>query len=95
MTRQIHCAKLGCEAEGLDTPPFPGEKGQRIYEQVSKQAWQDWLKVQTMLINEYRLTPFETKARAFLEQEREKYLFGGGTDMPEGYVAPKWGRSAR
>jgi Fe-S cluster biosynthesis and repair protein YggX len=89
MARQIICAKLGVEAEGLDTPPFPGPQGQRIFEHVSKQAWQDWLKLQTMLINEHRLTPFEANARKFLEQEREKFLFGEGAAVPEGYVPPK------
>ncbi|QJD29415.1 oxidative damage protection protein [Methylococcus geothermalis] len=89
MARRIICAKLGVEAEGLDAPPFPGAQGQRIFEHVSKQAWQDWLKLQTMLINEHRLTPFEANARKFLEQEREKYLFGEGAATPEGYVPPK------
>jgi Fe-S cluster biosynthesis and repair protein YggX len=89
MARRILCAKLGTEAEGLDAPPFPGPKGQRIFERVSKQAWQDWLKLQTMLINEHRLTPFEANARKFLEQEREKFLFGEGAATPEGYVPPK------
>ena len=89
MTRMIHCAKLGIEAEGLDTPPFPGAKGQQIFETVSKQAWSDWLKMQTMLINENRLASFDPKARKFLEAEREKFLFAGGFAMPEGYVPPK------
>jgi Fe-S cluster biosynthesis and repair protein YggX len=86
MTRRVMCVKLGVEAEGLDAPPFPGVQGQRIYEHVSKEAWQEWLKLQTMLINEYRLTPFEPKAKQFLEQEREKFFFGGGAPTPEGYV---------
>ncbi|WP_017364850.1 oxidative damage protection protein [Methylococcus capsulatus] len=89
MARRIICAKLGIEADGLDAPPFPGPQGQRIFEHVSKEAWQDWLKLQTMLINEHRLTPFEASARKFLEQEREKFLFGGGTTTPEGYVPPR------
>jgi Fe-S cluster biosynthesis and repair protein YggX len=89
MSRTVQCAKLGIEAEGLDNPPFPGEQGQRIYAQVSKQAWQEWLKLQTMLINEHRLTPFEPKAKEFLAKEREKFLFGPGAAMPEGYVPPK------
>ena len=88
MTRTVHCAKLGIDTEGLDKPPFPGPKGQRIYDSVSKQAWGEWLKLQTMLINEHRLTPFEPQAREFLAQEREKFLFGGGTAMPEGYKPP-------
>lgn len=89
MTKQVMCAKLGIEADGLDAPPFPGAQGQRIFEHISKQAWQDWLRLQTMLINEHRLTAFEANARKFLEQEREKYLFGEGTAAPEGYVPPK------
>lgn len=82
MPRTVHCVLLGVEAEGLDYKPYPGELGQRIYENVSKQAWQQWLGHQTMLINEYRLTPIEPKARKFLEQEMEKFFFGGGSDKP-------------
>jgi Fe-S cluster biosynthesis and repair protein YggX len=89
MSRTVKCAKLGIETEGLDHPPFPGTKGQMIFDSISKQAWQDWLKLQTMLINEHRLTPFEPKAKEFLAHEREQYLFGGGTALPEGYVPPK------
>ncbi len=89
MTRMIQCTKLGIEAEGLDAPPFPGAKGQKIYDVISKQAWQEWLGVQTMLINENKLASYEPEARKFIEQEREKYLFDGGLDMPEDYVPPK------
>lgn len=89
MSRLVKCMRLGVDAEGLDAPPFPGEQGQRIYEHISKQAWQEWLKVQTMLINEHRLTPFEAQAKKFLAQEREKYLFSSGSSLPEGYVPPK------
>jgi Fe-S cluster biosynthesis and repair protein YggX len=77
---------LGAEAEGLDRPPYPGELGQRIYDNVSKQAWQRWLGHQTMLINEYRLTPFEPKARKFLEAEMEKFFFGDGSERPPDFV---------
>jgi Fe-S cluster biosynthesis and repair protein YggX len=80
--------KLGREAEGLDKPPYPGELGQRIFEQVSKEAWQQWLRHQTMLINEYRLVTFEPKARQFLVGEMQKYFFGGGSKAPEGFVDP-------
>jgi Fe-S cluster biosynthesis and repair protein YggX len=80
--------KLGHEAEGLDRPPYPGELGQRIFENVSKEAWQQWLKHQTMLINEYRLVAFEPKARQFLAGEMEKYFFGAGSKAPEGFVDP-------
>jgi Fe-S cluster biosynthesis and repair protein YggX len=85
----VHCVLLKQEAPGLDRPPFPGEQGKRIFENVSKEAWSRWLNQQTMLINEYRLTPIEPKARKFLEEEREKFLFGGGSQAPEGYRPPK------
>ena len=86
MTRMVQCALLKKEAEGLPAPPYPGELGQRIFENVSKEAWQRWLGHQTMLINENRLTPIDPNHRKFIEAEMEKYFFGGGSDMPEGYV---------
>lgn len=89
MTRTVHCVKLGREAEGLERQPYPGELGKRIYENVSKEAWNEWLKHQTMLINENRLTPIEPRARAFLEQEMEKFFFGEGSEAPEGFVPPE------
>lgn len=89
MTRLVKCVKLRIETEGLDAPPFPGPKGQEIFEKVSKQAWQQWLSKQTMLINEYKLASFDPKAKVFLEEERRKFLFEGNTEMPEGYVPPK------
>jgi Fe-S cluster biosynthesis and repair protein YggX len=85
----VNCPILGEESEGMDFAPYPGELGKRIYETVSKEGWQRWLKHQTMLINEYRLTPVDPKARKFLEEEMEKFCFSGGADKPEGYVAPK------
>lgn len=89
MARMVQCAKLGEEAEGLDYVPYPGELGQRIYENISKQAWQEWVGHQTMLINEYRLTPVDPKARKFLEEQMEKFLFEGGAEKPADYVAPQ------
>jgi Fe-S cluster biosynthesis and repair protein YggX len=89
MTRLVKCAKLGMELEGFEEPPFPGPKGQEIYEKISKQAWQQWIAKQTMLINEYRLASFDPKAKAFLAQERNKFLFEGNDEMPEGYVPPQ------
>ena len=88
MARMVHCVKLGKEAEGLDRPTYPGELGKRIFENVSKQAWQQWMQQQTMLINEYRLSPIEPKAREFLEQQMEKFFFGEGADTPPDYVPP-------
>ncbi len=82
MTRKVKCALLGSEEEGLDRPPYPGPIGQRVYEHVSKLAWQRWLSHQTMLINEYRLSPIEPKAREFLEKEMEKFFFGEGSEKP-------------
>ncbi|MCS3904155.1 Fe-S cluster biosynthesis and repair protein YggX [Methylohalomonas lacus] len=89
MAHMVHCVKLGKQAEGLERQPYPGELGKRIYENVSKEAWNEWLNHQTMLINENRLTPIEPKARAFLEQEMEKFFFGEGSAAPEGYVPPE------
>jgi Fe-S cluster biosynthesis and repair protein YggX len=77
---------LKAEAEGLDYAPYPGELGQRIYDNVSREAWQRWLDHQTMLINENRLTPIEPEARQFLATEMEKFFFGEGSEKPTGYV---------
>ncbi len=87
--RTVHCVILGREAEGLDRPPYPGALGQRIFEQVSREAWQTWLAHQTMLINENRLSLIDPEARKFLQQEMEKFLFGDGAAKPEGYVPPE------
>jgi Fe-S cluster biosynthesis and repair protein YggX len=84
----VQCVLLKREAPGFDRPPYPGELGRRIYDHVSREAWAGWLRHQTMLINEYRLTPIEPKARKFLEAEMEKFFFGGGSSTPEGYQAP-------
>jgi len=89
MARTIFCTYLQREAEGLERIPYPGELGQRIYANISQEAWQQWLRHQTMLMNEYRLTPIEPKARKFLVEEMEKFLFGGGSQKPEGFVAPE------
>ena len=88
MSRQVNCIKLGKQAEGLETPPYPGELGQRIFENVSKEAWQLWLRQQTMLINEHRLSLMDPKTRKFLEQEMEAFYFGGGSALPGGFVSP-------
>jgi len=76
MTRTVHCVKLDREAEALDRPPYPGELGQKIYENVSKEAWTLWLRHQTMLINEHRLNVMDPQARKMLEQEMERFFFG-------------------
>ncbi|HET7307079.1 MAG TPA: oxidative damage protection protein [Gammaproteobacteria bacterium] len=89
MSHQVQCVVLKREAEGLDRPPYPGELGRRIYEHVSKEGWQRWVRHQTMLLNEYRLSPIDPNARKFLEAEMEKFLFGEGSDKPEEYVPPE------
>ena len=86
MSRTVFCARLKRDADGLAFVPYPGEMGKRIYDNVSKEAWSQWLAHQTMLINENRLSPLDPKARKFLEAEMEKFLFGGGSDAPAGYV---------
>ena len=86
MSRNVNCILLGRDAEGLDYAPYPGELGRRIYDNVSKEAWQRWLEHQKMLINEYRLTPMESAARKFLETEMDKFFFGGGSKKPDEFV---------
>jgi Fe-S cluster biosynthesis and repair protein YggX len=89
MARTINCIKLGKEADGLDFPPYPGELGKRIYEQVSKEAWGGWLKHQTMLVNENRLNLADQKARQYLAKQMDRYFFGDGqADQAQGYVPP-------
>lgn len=88
MSRTVHCIKLGIDAEGLDRAPLPGALGQRIYEQVSKQAWRDWVAHQTRLINEYRLSLADAESRKFLSAEMEKFFFGGELTRT-GYIPPK------
>ena len=88
MSRTVFCVKLHREAEGLGFAPYPGELGKRIYADVSKEAWTQWLALQTMLINENRLSPLDPKARKYLEGEMEKFLFGGGATAPPGFVPP-------
>lgn len=88
MTRMVMCVKLGREAEGLDRPTYPGEIGKRIFESVSKEAWQQWLRHQTMLVNENRLNLADSKARKYLVEQMEKHFFGDGADAAAGYVPP-------
>lgn len=89
MTRMVRCVKLNKEAEGLGYQVYPGDLGKRIYNNVSKEAWQMWLKHQTILINENRLSPIEPRARQFLEKEMEKFFFGEGSDLPSQFVPPE------
>ena len=86
MSKQVFCSRLNQEAEGLDAPPFPGVVGEKIFNHISKQAWKMWLSHQTMLINEYRLNLIDAKAREFLLNEMDNYLFKGGSATPTGYT---------
>lgn len=88
MARTVQCVLLKKEAEGLDFVPYPGELGKRIYDNVSKEAWAQWLKHQTMLVNENRLNLADARARQYLARQMERYFFGEGADQPAGYVPP-------
>lgn len=88
MPRNVHCIKLGREAEGLDFPPYPGPLGRRLFESVSKQAWKAWLEHQKMLVNENRLNLSDPKARKYLEQQMEAHFFGCGAEQASGWVPP-------
>jgi Fe-S cluster biosynthesis and repair protein YggX len=88
MARTVHCVKLRREAEGLDFPPYPGDLGRRIFDNVSKEAWKQWLEHQKMLVNENRLNLADKKARDYLAQQMEKHFFGEGAERAQGYVPP-------
>jgi Fe-S cluster biosynthesis and repair protein YggX len=88
MARSVQCILLKKEGEGHDFAPYPGELGKRIYDQVSKEAWQQWLRHQTMLVNENRLNLADARARQYLARQMERYFFGEGADQPAGFVPP-------
>lgn len=88
MARLVHCIKLGVQADGLDFPPYPGPLGKRLWEEVSKQAWADWMKQQTMLVNENRLNLADQRARQYLARQMENHFFGSGADVVQGYTPP-------
>lgn len=89
MTRMVQCTYLGREAEGLQRKPLPGELGERIYNEISAEAWKEWMEHQTMLINENRLSPMDPNHRKYLIEQAEAFLFGTGADPALGYVPPK------
>ncbi len=88
MTRKVFCRKYQQELDGLTAPPFPGARGQDIYDNVSKKAWDEWQAHQTMLINEKQLSMMEPESRKYLQSEMEKFLAGEDFDKAEGYVPP-------
>ncbi len=83
---KVNCILLGAELEALESIPYPGDLGKRIYENISKNAWERWLGHQTILINEYRLSPINADHRKFLEEEMEKFFFGDGSEKPKEFV---------
>ena len=85
MSRMVQCVKLHKEAEGLDRAPYPGELGQKIFDNVSREAWKLWLGQQTILMNENRLSPINPQHRKFLEEQMEKFFFGEGAEVPEAF----------
>jgi Fe-S cluster biosynthesis and repair protein YggX len=89
MSRTVQCQMLNQQLEGLAYQTWPGDLGKRIFDNISQQAWKNWLIHQTMLINEHRLSPLNPDHRAFLEGEMEKFLFGSGSEKPQGYVPPE------
>ena len=88
MTRLVFCEHFQKELEGLERPPYPGEIGERIYNSVSKNAWQMWIEHQTMLINENKLSMVNPESRKYLQEEMIKFFFGKGSQKPKEYVPP-------
>lgn len=88
MARMVQCTYLNKQAEGLSFPPYPGELGKRIYDNISQEAFEIWKRHQTMLVNENRLSLADARARQYLARQMEQFLFGGGADQPAGYVPP-------
>lgn len=86
MTREVFCVKLQKKAEGMPRQMYPGELGKKIFENVSNEAWQQWLQTQTILINEYRINPLDPKAREFLETQMNAFFFGEGAEIPEAFT---------
>ena len=87
MTRMVQCKKLNKELEGLDHLTWPGEIGQKIFDHISKEAWQDWLRQQTILINEYKLNPLDREHKKYLASQMEAYFFGDGIVLPDTWKA--------
>jgi Fe-S cluster biosynthesis and repair protein YggX len=88
-TRMVKCVKFGREMPGLDRPPWNGELGKRVFENVSKEAWKMWIEYSKMLMNEYRLNPLDPQSHKIMEEQMEQFFFGEGASLPEGYVPPK------
>jgi Fe-S cluster biosynthesis and repair protein YggX len=88
-TRMVHCVKFDKDLPGLDRPPWKGELGKRVYENVSKDAWKLWVEYSKMVMNEYRLNPLDPNSQKIMGEQMEQFFFGEGAKLPEGYVPPK------
>jgi len=86
--RMVKCVKLGRELPGLDRAPWKGAIGQRVFENVSKEAWKGWVEHSKMLMNEFRLNPLDPNSQKIIAEQMEQYFFGEGSKLPEGFVAP-------
>ena len=91
MPRTVYCVKLGRELPGLEKPPFPGALGQRIYEQISHQAYDMWTEQRTLIINHYNLNLADPEARKILREQMEEFFFGDDARMPEGWIPEEVG----
>lgn len=89
MSRTVHCSRYQEELPGLDAPPFPGARGQEVFETVSARAWEEWQHHQTMLINEKHLNMMDKESRKYLNEQRDKFLVGEAIDQAEGYIPEK------
>jgi Fe-S cluster biosynthesis and repair protein YggX len=87
--RMVKCVKFGREMPGLDRAPWKGELGQRIYDNVSKEAWKMWIEYSKMVMNEYRLNPLDPQSQTVIAEQMEKFFFGEGAQLPPGYVPQK------
>lgn len=95
MARMVHCVKLGRELPGLDKPPYPGELGQRVFDNVSQEGWDLWLRQATIVINHYGLSLFDPRAQEFMAQQMEEFFFSPEAAMPEGWTPAQPSKGAR
>lgn len=84
--RTVFCVKLQRDLPGLDAPPWPGPLGQRIFEHISEEAWVMWEERMKMVLNEYRLLPFQKEAQQLVAKQMEEFLFGADAALPPGFV---------
>lgn len=88
MSRMVQCVKLNQELEGLEFPPYPGDLGTKIWQSISKEAWTNWVAIQTRIVNENRLNLADARARKYLTEQMRRYLFEDADVEADGYVPP-------